>query len=67
MVEETDENYWSVANSLLLIMAAQRQMEVVNRNTQGVNDWSSAIAVESKQLGMDHVEELIAEVDQMEG
>jgi len=67
LVVDTDENHWSVNHPLLLIMAAQRQMEVINRNTQGVNDWSNAIATESKQLGMDLVEELIAEVDQMEG
>lgn len=67
LVDDTDENHWSVNHPLLLIMAAQRQMEVVNRNTQGVNDWSNAIAVETKQLGMDLVEELIAETDQMEG
>uniref|UniRef100_A0A6H1ZBY0 Uncharacterized protein n=1 Tax=viral metagenome TaxID=1070528 RepID=A0A6H1ZBY0_9ZZZZ len=67
LVNDTDENHWSVNHPLLLIMAAQRQMEVVNRNTQGVNDWSSAISTESKQLGMDLVEELIAEVNQMGG
>ena len=36
-------------------------------NTQGVNDWTSAIQTEIQQLGFDLVEELIAEVDQMEG
>ena len=67
LVADTDENHWSVNHPLLLIMAAQRMMEVVNRNTQGVNDWDSAIGTESKLLGMDLVEELIAEVDSMEG
>ncbi len=52
---------------MLLIMAAMRQTEVVNRNTQGVNDWTNSISVEMKQLGMDLVEELIAETSQMEG
>jgi len=42
-----------------------RQIEIINRNTQGVNDWTSSIAVEMKQLGMDLVEELIAEVSQI--
>ena len=67
LVEDTQENHWSVNHPLLLIMAAQRQMEIINRNTQGVNDWTNAIAVEAKQIGMDLVEELIAEVSQMEG
>jgi hypothetical protein len=67
LTEDTDENYWSVAHPNLLIMSAMRQVEVFNRNTQGVNDWTNAITSEMSQLGMDLVEELIAEVDQMEG
>jgi len=67
LVADEDENYWSVSNPLLLIMAAQRMMEVVNRNTQGVNDWDNSIQTYNNQLGMDLVEELISEVDEMEG
>lgn len=67
LVNDTDTNYWSDQHPLLLYMAAMRQVEITNRNTQGVNDWSSAIATEMTQLGMDLVEELIAEADQMEG
>ncbi len=65
--DETDKNYWSEVHPMLLIMAAMRQTEIVNRNTQGVNDWTNSIVVEMKQLGMDLVEELIAETSQMEG
>ena len=67
LVEEADKNYWSEAHPMLLIMAAMRQVEVVNRNTQGVNDWNNSIATETKQIGMDLIEELIAEVSEMEG
>lgn len=67
LVNDTDKNYWSEVNPLLLIMSAMRYVEVVNRNTQGVNDWNASIAVEMKQLGMDLVEEVIHEVDHMEG
>ena len=67
LVNDTDENYWSAVHPMLLYMAAMRQVEIVNRNTQGVNDWSAAIAIDMKQLGMDLVEELIAETSQMEG
>jgi len=66
LVEDDDVNYWSVNHPMLLYMSAMRQIEIVNRNTQGVNDWTTAIAVEIKQLGMDLVEELISEIDQME-
>ena len=67
LVNDTDENYWSAVHPLLLISAAMRQTEVVNRNTQGLNDWSNAIGVEMQQLGFDLVEELIAETSEMEG
>ena len=67
LINDTDENYWSVNHPMLLYMSAMRQVEIANRNTQGVNDWENAIGTEMKQLGMDLVEELIAENDQMEG
>ena len=63
---ETDTNFWSGAHPMLLIMAAMRQLEIINRNTQGVNDWTNSISVDMKQLGMDLVEELISEVTQIE-
>ena len=67
LTEDTEKNYWSEVHPMLLIMSAMRQAEIINRNTQGVNDWTNAITVELRQLGMDLVEEVIAEVDQMEG
>ena len=67
LVNNTDENYWSAAHPMLLIMAAMRQTEVVNRNTQGVNDWENAIASDMRTLGFDLVEELIAGISEMEG
>lgn len=67
LVNDTDENQWSVSHPLLLYMAAMRQVEVVNRNTQGVQDWERSIATDIKSLGSDLVEELIAETSEMEG
>lgn len=67
LVEDTDENYWSVVHPLLLYMAAMRYIEVVNRNTQGVNDWTRAITDDASKIGMDLVEELISEKTEMEG
>lgn len=67
LVEDTDSNYWSDEHPLLLYMSTMRQIEVINRSTQGVNDWAKAINTEMSQLGFDLVEELIAEINQMEG
>ena len=62
---DSDTNYWSEVHPMLLIMSAMRQVEIINRNTQGVNDWNNAIMTEAKQIDNDLVEELIAEADQM--
>lgn len=67
LTEDDDVNYWSEVHPMLLYMSTMRQIEIVNRSTQGVNDWTSSILSEMKQLGMDLVDELISEVDQMEG
>lgn len=67
LTNDGDVNYWSEVHPLLLISATMRQIEIINRNTQGVNDWTSAINAEVQQLGFDLVEELIAETSQMEG
>lgn len=67
LTADTDTNFWSGAHPLLLIMAAMRYIEVINRNTQGVDDWTNAISTDMTGLGMDLVEELISEVTQMEG
>jgi len=67
LVADTDENYWSTVHPMLLYMASMRYVEVTNRNTQGTKDWEVAIATDMRQLGFDLVEELIAEVTEMEG
>jgi len=67
LTADADVNYWSVNHPLLLYMSTMRQIEIINRSTQGVNDWTNSILTEMRQLGMDLVEELIAEVNEMEG
>jgi len=66
LVNNTDQNYWSEVHPLLLYMSTMRAIEVTNRNTQGVNDWTKAISTEVGQLGMDLVDEIISEIDQIE-
>jgi hypothetical protein len=64
---EVDENYWSVNHPGLLIKATLREIEVFNRNASGVRDFDTAIATDLDGINKDLVEEIIAEVDQMEG
>lgn len=67
LTEDTDENYWSIEYPHLLIMSALRSIEVFNRNTEGVKDWSASIFSETKELDFDLVEEESYGTDQMEG
>ena len=39
-----DENYWSDMYPDLLVKATLREIEIGNRNSQGVNDFDKAIA-----------------------
>ena len=43
LVNQTDQNYWSINFPLLLVAAAQREIEALNRNTQGVKDMDAYI------------------------
>jgi hypothetical protein len=66
LTDDTDKSYWSEVHPDVLIMAAMRMVEVVNRNSQGVNDWDMAIANAVSGIGKDLVEEEIAEVTQIQ-
>lgn len=67
LVAEDDTNYWADQHVGVLLKAALREIEVFNRNRQGVNDWEAAIDVDIASINKDLVEELVAEVDEMEG
>ena len=65
LIEDTDKSYWSEVHPNVLIMATLREIEIINRNTQGVNDWDNAIVAATTGIGKDLVEEMIAEVTQI--
>lgn len=64
--EDEDRSYWTELHPNILIMATMRELEIINRNTQGVNDWTNSIMTEVSNIGKDLVEEEIAEVTQIE-
>jgi len=66
LTEDEDKSYWSEVHPDVLIMSAMRMVEVVNRNTQGVNDWDNSIAAAIVGIGKDLVEEEIAGVTQIQ-
>jgi hypothetical protein len=64
---DADTSFWSEVHEFVLVMASMRQLEVFNRNTEGVRDWDAAIFSEVQGIDFDTVEEEISEIDQMEG
>jgi len=60
-------NFWSARYPGLLLKAALMEIEVYNRNTQGVKDWEAAINADFLGIDMDSVLEQNAEVDALEG
>jgi hypothetical protein len=64
---DADTNYWSYAAPNLLLMATMRSIEIFNRNTEGVNDWTASILSELQTMDYDVAEEESFGVDQLEG
>jgi hypothetical protein len=64
---DTDLNFWSEVHPEVLLMAAQRSIEVFHRNTAGVQDWEGAIKLETITIDFDGVAEESADIDEMEG
>jgi hypothetical protein len=65
---DTDESFWSVNHSDMLILAALYQLEILyHRNTQGANDYLVQLDRALDDLDKDVVEESIQEVTELEG
>jgi hypothetical protein len=66
LVNDADENYWTVVHPLTLLKAVMRELEIFNQNKSKTAAWDRALAIEIQNINQDLVEELIAEVDEME-
>ncbi len=64
---DTHESAWSVENPDILIMAAMRSIEIMNRNSEGRKDWTAAIAEALFDIERDIVDEESLGYDVMEG
>lgn len=67
MVKDTDNSYWSLNHPEILLQAAMRQIEVFQRNTEGVRDWDASITTSLMELDFDLVEEEFDGNQKMEG
>ena len=66
LVVDSDENYWTAIHPLTLLKSALRELEVFNQNQSKVESWDKALAIEIDNINKDLVEEIVAEVDQIE-
>jgi hypothetical protein len=64
---DTDENFWSQVHPLMLIQASILQVHTVSGNRVMMKNFVENLTDQLRDLGMDLVEQDIAEVDQMDG
>lgn len=67
LMANEDINNWTETSPELLYMATMMQIEIVNRNTQGKNDWLSSINDSMEQLNMDAIEHNAFVASEMQG
>jgi len=67
LINDEDTSFWTEEHSLLLCKAAAYQLETTYRNTEGAKDMMAAVEYDMLGIMKDHVEEEIAEIDQMSG
>ena len=67
LVNDTDQNFWSVEHPWVLVLAALRSMEIAQRNREGVADWETAIRSEMLGIEYDLVDQVAGPIRQMEG
>lgn len=67
LVLDTDENYWTTVHPLTLLKAAMRELEVFNLNRSKIEIWDKALGTELDAISKDLVQEIISEIDELEG
>jgi len=65
--EDTDENYWSMVNPLLLVQAACKLVYTTSGNKPMLDITDRGLDGDLQRLEKDLVEQEIAEIDQMDG
>lgn len=67
LVNNKDENFWTIVHPNTLLKAALRELEIFNQNSSKVADWEKSIVLDIDGVNKDLVDEHIAEIDEMEG
>lgn len=64
---DSDQNFWTLQESDLLLRAALYKLEAFSRGTENAKNWLSAIRDDVFELNKDLAQEESIDVDQMEG
>ena len=67
LTTDVSENFWSLEHPNILVMAAQCQLEMFSRNTEGVKDWMSAIEMLVTTISFDAREQELTGITHMGG
>lgn len=67
LVLDTDENYWTSVHPMTLLKAAMRELEVFNLNRSKIEIWDKALSTELDSISKDLVQEIVSEIDELEG
>jgi len=65
LVEDLDENYWTIETPSTLITAALRQIEISYRNVKARREWEGVIDKDLQDLDMDIVDEETSTIEEM--
>jgi hypothetical protein len=67
LINDEDESFWTAQHPEILVMGAQCIVEMFNRNSEGVKDWTNAIKGLLSGIDYDLAEEDFAEVTELGG
>lgn len=67
LAADANESYWTINWPETLIKAALYQVEVFNRNSEGMKDWMTAINADVEGIDKDVIQEEITTINQIRG
>jgi len=67
LTDDDDSTFWSDRHPDILLMAVNRQLEIMQRNRAGVEDWTAAIKDAVSGIDMDAAKQESADISEMNG
>lgn len=67
LTSDDDENYWSAIHPMTLLRAVMRELDIFDQNRSKVEQWDRVLSVDLENISKDLVDEIISEVDEIDG